>query len=157
MVGGVVMEEEHFLEKMLLRWTDQPAMLQGGLQSQLLKQGWQGASLYRYESNKIMSLSSFLQLSYAIGYPEPLSITVFTYGTGKKSDDELVTIIRSNFDLRPGCIIRYHTIIFAHAHLVFKRDLKLKRPIFQKTAAYGHFGREDDPDFTWEKPKKLKI
>lgn len=83
-----------------------------------------------------------VQLSYAIGYPEPLSITVFTYGTGKKSDDELVTIIRSNFDLRPGCIIR---------------DLKLKRPIFQKTAAYGHFGREDDPDFTWEKPKKLKI
>jgi len=64
---------------------------------------------------------------------------VDTYGTGEKTNAELVDIIKNNFDLRPGIIIR---------------DLGLRRPIFQKTAAYGHFGR-DDPDFTWENPKKL--
>jgi len=79
------------------------------------------------------------QVSYAIGVPEPLSIYIDTYGTGKKSDTEILDIIKKNFDLRPGCIAR---------------DLKLKRPIYQKTAAFGHFGR-NDPDFTWEQPKKL--
>lgn len=82
-----------------------------------------------------------VQLSYAIGVPEPLSIFVDTYGTGVKSDSELLQIVKNNFDLRPGCIIR---------------DLKLTRPIFQKTSAYGHFGRED-PDFTWETVKELKM
>jgi len=68
-------------------------------------------------------------------------VFVDTYGTGVKSDSELLAIVKNNFDLRPGCIIR---------------DLKLTRPIFQKTSAYGHFGR-DDADFTWENPKELKM
>jgi S-adenosylmethionine synthetase len=79
------------------------------------------------------------QVSYAIGVAEPLSLFVNTYGTGKKSDPEILEIIKQNFDLRPGCIIR---------------DLKLARPIYEKTAYHGHFGR-DDEDFTWEKAKKL--
>jgi S-adenosylmethionine synthetase len=82
-----------------------------------------------------------VQVSYAIGVAEPLSIFVDTYGTGERSNEELVAIIKKNFDLRPGCIIR---------------DLKLTRPIYTKTAAYGHFGR-DDPDFTWEAPKSLNV
>jgi len=80
-----------------------------------------------------------VQVSYAIGVAEPLSIFVDTYGTGKKSDSELLEIVKKNFDLRPGILIR---------------DLKLKRPIYEKTAYHGHFGR-DDPDFTWEQPKQL--
>jgi len=80
-----------------------------------------------------------VQLSYAIGIAEPLSIHVDTYGTGIKTDAEILDIVKANFDLRPGVIMK---------------DLQLKRPIFQKTAAYGHFGR-DDPDFTWETPKNL--
>jgi len=82
-----------------------------------------------------------VQVSYAIGVAEPLSIFVDTYGTGIKPDAEILEIIKKNFDLRPGVLIR---------------DLKLKRPIYKKTAAYGHFGR-DDPDFTWEQPKKLNF
>jgi len=82
-----------------------------------------------------------VQVSYAIGVAEPLSIYVDSYGTGTKPDAEILEIIKKNFDLRPGVLIR---------------DLKLKRPIYKKTAAYGHFGR-DDPDFTWEIPKKLSF
>jgi S-adenosylmethionine synthetase len=83
-----------------------------------------------------------VQLSYAIGVPYPLSIYCNSYGTGKdKNDSELTEIVKANFDLRPGCIVR---------------DLELKRPIFQKTAAYGHFGR-DEPEFTWEKVKELEF
>jgi len=80
-----------------------------------------------------------VQVSYAIGVPEPLSIYVDSYGTGVKNDNEILQIVKKNFDLRPGCLAR---------------DLKLKRPIYQKTASFGHFGR-NDPDFTWETPKKL--
>jgi len=80
-----------------------------------------------------------VQVSYSIGIAHPMSIFVNSYGTGKKSDQELLDIVKNNFDLRPGMIIR---------------DLKLRRPIYRKTAAFGHFGRED-PDFEWEKPKKL--
>jgi S-adenosylmethionine synthetase len=80
-----------------------------------------------------------VQVSYAIGINYPLSIFVDSYGTGVRSDAELEELIKRNFDLRPGCIIR---------------DLKLTRPIFLKTACYGHFGR-NDPDFTWETPKQL--
>jgi len=80
-----------------------------------------------------------VQVSYAIGINYPLSIFVDSYGTGVRSDAELEELIKRNFDLRPGCIIR---------------DLKLTRPIFLKTACYGHFGR-NDPDFTWEQPKQL--
>jgi len=82
-----------------------------------------------------------VQVSYAIGIAEPLSVYVNSYGTGVKSDEELLQIIKKNFDLRPGIIMR---------------DLKLKRPIYKKTAAFGHFGRSD-PDFEWEKPKKLEV
>jgi len=78
-----------------------------------------------------------VQLSYAIGVAEPLSIFVDTYGTGKKSDLELVEIIRKNWDLSPGVIVR---------------QLDLQKPIYRKTAAYGHFG---NPAYTWEQPKQL--
>lgn len=81
-----------------------------------------------------------VQVSYGIGIAEPLSIFVDTYGTGKKTDAEITQIVKENFDLRPGRIIR---------------ELDLLRPIYSKTAVYGHFGR-DDADFTWEKPKELK-
>jgi len=82
-----------------------------------------------------------VQVSYAIGVAKPLSIFLETYGTEKKTKDELYDIIDKNFDLRPGII---------------RKELNLLRPIYAKTAAYGHFGR-DDPDFLWEKPKKLKF
>merc|ERR1712178_169359 len=85
-----------------------------------------------------------VQLSYAIGVAYPLSIHVDTYGTCKrsgKSDTDLVEVVKKNFDLRPGGIIR---------------DLNLRRPCLKKTAAYGHFGR-NDPDFTWETPKELSM
>lgn len=80
-----------------------------------------------------------VQLSYAIGVAQPLSITVLSYGTSRKSEQELLQIVRNNFDLRPGRIVK---------------DLNLKNPIYQKTACYGHFGR---PEFTWEQPKPLKF
>lgn len=78
-----------------------------------------------------------VQVSYAIGVAHPLSIFVEDYGTGRKSNEELIQIINNNFDLRPGVIVR---------------DLGLNKPIFQKTAAYGHFGRNE---FPWEQVKKL--
>ena len=84
-----------------------------------------------------------MQVSYAIGLPDPLSIHVDTYGTTKngRSESDIVKIVRKNFNFRPGKIIE---------------ELDLKRPIYQKTAAFGHFGRQD-PDFTWEKPKTLDL
>jgi S-adenosylmethionine synthetase len=86
-----------------------------------------------------------VQLSYGIGLSHPLSIFVDSYGTGRtrsnKSDKDLTDIVKNNFDLRAGCIIR---------------DLNLRRPIMGKTSAYGHFGRVD-PDFTWETPKDLNF
>merc|ERR1711943_73270 len=82
-----------------------------------------------------------VQLSYAIGMGHPLSVNIDTYGTGTETDDVLLKIIADNFDLRPGCIMR---------------DLKLTTPIYQRTAAYGHFGR-DDYEFEWEKPKTLVL
>jgi S-adenosylmethionine synthetase len=82
-----------------------------------------------------------VQVSYAIGVPHPLSIFVDSYGTGTVSDRQLLEIVKANFDLRPGCLIR---------------DLRLTRPVYLKTACYGHFGR-NDPDFTWEVPKPLTV
>jgi len=79
-----------------------------------------------------------IQISYAIGVTEPTSISVNTYGTGKLSDDEIVALVREHFDLRPQGLIEM---------------LNLKRPIYRPTAAYGHFGREED-NFTWEKTDK---
>jgi S-adenosylmethionine synthetase len=84
---------------------------------------------------------ALVQVSYAIGIAAPMSLYVNTYGTGVKSDAELLEVIKNNFDLRPGIIMR---------------DLNLRRPIYQKTAYFGHFGR-NDPDFTWETPKTLKL
>lgn len=80
-----------------------------------------------------------IQVSYAIGVAEPTSISVETFGTGKISEDRLVQIIRDNFDLRPKGLIA---------------QLDLLRPIYQSTAAYGHFGRTED-NFTWEKTDKV--
>ncbi|MDD4965411.1 methionine adenosyltransferase [Halothiobacillus sp.] len=79
-----------------------------------------------------------IQVSYAIGVAEPTSISIDTFGTGKISDHRITELVRTHFDLRPYGIVRM---------------LDLIRPIYQKTAAYGHFGREDD-DFTWEKTDK---
>jgi S-adenosylmethionine synthetase len=75
-----------------------------------------------------------VQLAYAIGIARPVSLMVETFGTGKISDDKIAKLIERNFDLRPRAIIR---------------SLNLLRPIYLKTAAYGHFGR-DEPEFTWE-------
>ena len=82
-----------------------------------------------------------IQLSYAIGVAQPTSVMVDTFGTGKISDDKLVSIIRENFDLRPAGIIRM---------------LDLRRPIYRQTAAYGHFGR-NDLDLPWEKLDKAEL
>lgn len=81
-----------------------------------------------------------IQISYAIGVAHPTSIAVDTFGTGKLSDEKLTEIIRKEFDLRPAGIIKM---------------LDLRRPIYKKTAAYGHFGRED-ADFTWERTDKIE-
>ena len=81
-----------------------------------------------------------IQLSYAIGVAHPTSIMVDTFGTGKLSNEKLVEIVRENFDLRPGAIIR---------------DLDLRRPIYKQTAAYGHFGRTD-VDLPWEHLDKVE-
>ena len=80
-----------------------------------------------------------IQVSYAIGVAEPTSISINTFGTGKLSDDKISDLVREHFDLRPKGLIAM---------------LNLKRPIYRKTAAYGHFGREDK-DFTWEKTNKV--
>lgn len=79
-----------------------------------------------------------VQVAYAIGVAEPLSINVETFGTSEYPDELLVELIEEHFDLRPGAIIR---------------DLNLRRPIYRATAAYGHFGR-DDIDAPWEDVSK---
>ena len=82
-----------------------------------------------------------VQLSYAIGVAEPLSIYVDTYGTGKKSPEELVAIIRKNWDLRPG-VMGKCTLVWrwTNAECILVRELDLQKPIYLKTASYGHFG-----------------
>ena len=80
-----------------------------------------------------------VEFAYAIGVARPLSIMVDTFGTAKVPEHDIEAAVERVFDLRPGAIIR---------------DLDLRRPIFEKTAAYGHFGRED-PDFTWEKTDRV--
>lgn len=81
-----------------------------------------------------------IQVAYAIGVAQPVSISVDTFGTGKISEEKIIELIRKNFDLRPAAIIR---------------DLDLRRPIYKKTASYGHFGRPD-PDFTWERTDRAE-
>nr|ASA45738.1 S-adenosylmethionine synthetase [Neopyropia tenera] len=80
-----------------------------------------------------------VQVSYGIGIAEPISVFVDSYGTGTKPDDELLAIVKKNFDLRPGVLIK---------------ELDLLKPIFKKTSAYGHFGRDG---FTWETVKKREL
>jgi len=82
-----------------------------------------------------------VQLAYAIGVASPVSIFVDTFGTGKIPDEKIVELVAKNFDLKPAGMIKM---------------LDLRRPIFKKTAAYGHFGR-NDPDFTWERTDKAEI
>jgi S-adenosylmethionine synthetase len=79
-----------------------------------------------------------VQVAYAIGVARPLSLLVETFGTEKISRPAIVELVRENFDLRPGAILR---------------DLDLRRPIYRPTAAYGHFGRSE-PSFTWERTDK---
>jgi S-adenosylmethionine synthetase len=87
-----------------------------------------------------------VQVSYAIGVPHPLSVYVDAYGSGVgKSNEELLEILKNNFDMRAGMLVR---------------ELDMLKPKYKKTAAYGHFGnaaRPADPDFTWEVPKELKL
>jgi len=80
-----------------------------------------------------------VQVSYAIGISEPLSVYVNSYGTSQLTDKQLLKIINDNFDLRPGIIVK---------------ELDLRKPIYHSTACYGHFGRNN---FTWEQPKPLQI
>ncbi|PRD66874.1 methionine adenosyltransferase [Malikia granosa] len=82
-----------------------------------------------------------IQVAYAIGVAQPMNITVYTEGTGVIADERIAQIVREVFDLRPRGIIQM---------------LDLLRPIYSKTAAYGHFGR-DEPEFTWEKTDKVQI
>jgi len=82
-----------------------------------------------------------VQLAYAIGVAQPVSISIDTFGTGKVSEDVLIDVVRKNFDLRPAGIIKM---------------LDLRRPIYKRTAAYGHFGRTDI-DLPWEKTDKAEI
>ncbi|HWI14373.1 MAG TPA: methionine adenosyltransferase domain-containing protein, partial [Burkholderiales bacterium] len=81
-----------------------------------------------------------IQVAYAIGVARPVSILVDTFGTGKISEDKLAKMVEKHFDLRPKGIIQ---------------SLDMLRPIYSKTAAYGHFGR-DEPEFTWEATDKVR-
>ncbi len=102
-----------------------------------------GAYMARYAAKNIVAAGLAekceIQVSYSIGVSKPTSINLNTFGTGKVPDEKIVAAVSKVFDFRPRAII---------AHL------KLKRPIFSKTAAYGHFGRED-PEFTWEHTDKV--
>jgi S-adenosylmethionine synthetase len=101
-----------------------------------------GAYIARYIAKNVVAAGLAerfeVQLSYSIGVARPLAVSVETFGTGKVSDEVILRLIHQHFDLRPEAIIRY---------------LDLRRPIFRKTACYGHFGREE-PGFTWEKTDK---
>jgi len=101
------------------------------------------AYMTRYVAKNIVAAGlakkCLLQLGYAIGFPQPVSIMVDTYGTGKVSDERLVELVRKHFDLSPKGIIK---------------TLDLLKPIYRKTASYGHFGRSE---FTWEKTDKAAI
>ncbi len=82
-----------------------------------------------------------VQVAYSIGLPDPLSIMIYTYGTGALPDDKILEIIKETFSFKPAAMIQY---------------LDMQRPMFKKTAAYGHFGRTD-PDFTWEYTNKVEV
>jgi len=103
-----------------------------------------GAYIARYIAKNIVAAGIAdrveVQLAYAIGVPEPVSILVDTHETGRIEEEMIVKLIRNNFNLTPKGIIDY---------------LQLRRPIYKKTAAYGHFGKTD-PDFTWENTDKAE-
>ncbi len=105
------------------------------------KQDRSGAYMARYIAKNIVAADLAdkceVQLAYAIGYPKPVSVHVTTFGTGKKLDEEIESLIKKVFDMTPAGIIKH---------------LDLKRPIYQKTATYGHFGREE---FPWEQVDKV--
>lgn len=83
-----------------------------------------------------------VQLAYGIGVAAPISVHVETYGTNTIPEDKIIEIVKKNFDMRAGCLVR---------------ELNLKRPIYSKTTCYGHFGKILDPDMTWETAKKLDM
>jgi S-adenosylmethionine synthetase len=103
-----------------------------------------GAYAARYAAKNVVAAGLAdrceVQVAYAIGVAHPVSLMAQTFGTGKLSDSQIGRLVEEHFDLRP---------------LAFRRELDLHRPIFQKTAAYGHFGR-DDADFTWERTDRAE-
>ena len=103
-----------------------------------------GAYMARHVAKNIVAAElatrAQVQVAYAIGVPEPVSVMVSTEGTGKIPERRLEEIVRRHFDFRPRAIIEY---------------LDLRRPIFRKTAAFGHFGRSE-PEFTWERTDRVK-
>jgi S-adenosylmethionine synthetase len=104
-----------------------------------------GSYMARYIAKNIVAAGLAdkcgVQIAYAIGISNPLSVMVDTYGTGKIPDEKITELVKKHFDMRPKAIID---------------NLKLLRPIYRKTAVYGHFGREDS-DFTWEKTDKADL
>lgn len=103
------------------------------------------AYMARYVAKNIVAAhlakKCLIQLAYVIGVKDPVSIMIDTYGTGEVSEEKLQKIIRANFDLTPSGIMR---------------DLKLRRPIYKRTAAYGHFGRQEE-GFSWEETDKVDV
>ena len=104
-----------------------------------------GSYMARYVAKNIVAAGLAdeceVQIAYAIGISRPVSVMVNSYGTGKISDETITELVKKHFDMRPRAIIE---------------NLKLLRPIYRKTAVYGHFGRED-PDFTWERTDKADL
>lgn len=104
-----------------------------------------GAYMARYIAKNIVAAGLAdrceVQLSYCIGVAQPTSVNINTFGTNKVDEERIIAAVKKHFDMRPAAIIEH---------------LKLKRPIYSKTAVYGHFGR-NDPDFTWEKTDKVDV
>jgi S-adenosylmethionine synthetase len=104
-----------------------------------------GCYMARYIAKNVVSsglaAQCEVQISYAIGVAQPVSVMINTFGTGKIPDEKILELVKKHFDMRPKAIINH---------------LSLLRPIYRKTAVFGHFGR-DDPDFTWEKTDKSEI
>jgi len=104
-----------------------------------------GSYMARYIAKNIVAAGLAdecgVQIAYAIGVAQPISVFIDTFGTGKIPDAEILELVKKNFDMRPKAIIT---------------NLQLLRPIYRKTAAFGHFGR-NDPDFTWERTDKADV
>jgi S-adenosylmethionine synthetase len=103
-----------------------------------------GSYMARYIAKNIVAAGLAdkcdVQIAYAIGVSKPVSVMVNTYGTGKVPDEKITDAVNTVFDMRPKAIIQH---------------LNLQRPIYRRTAVYGHFGRED-ADFTWERTDKIE-